>query len=53
METIWKVKEATYGNPELAMLLDDGWEPFAVTCLGNPDYALIWLRKKVREADNA
>jgi len=42
----WKIKWVTYGKSELYELLADGWEPFSATCLGNPDFALIWLRKK-------
>lgn len=43
---MWEIAWAKLGTEELARYLKEGWEPFAASCLGNPDYALIWLRKK-------
>jgi len=44
----WEVKCVNYNKDVGALLLiEEGWEPFAITCLGNPLYSLIWLRRKV------
>lgn len=44
---MWEIAAAKVGTKELKVYLKEGWEPFAVTCLGdNSDYGIIWLRKK-------
>lgn len=48
---MWKIRSASYNATIVDELLKDGWEPFAVTCLGNTEYALIWLRKEVTVKD--
>ena len=45
---MWQIEMAYYGSPTLKRLLEEGWEPFTVTCPGNPEFALIWLRKAVK-----
>lgn len=42
---MWEVKQVQFGD-DFIKQIQGGWEPFAVTCLGNPVYALIWLRKR-------
>ena len=47
----WEIQYISFANTEkLDVLLKDGWEPFAVTCLGNVEYAIIWLRKETENA---
>lgn len=43
----WDIKTATYDTDKLAELLRKGYEPFAVSGEANPNYACIWLRKKL------
>ena len=43
---MWQVTYKYWGSEALLEYLGDGWEPFAVTCLGNIEYAIVWLRKK-------
>lgn len=50
MKIVWDVRYVGYldkGGKDLKNFLDQGWEPFAVTCLGNPKYALVWIRKLI------
>ena len=45
--TTWEVTYVDFNaGPGQTQLLVEGWEPFYVTCLGNPDLALIWLRRE-------
>ena len=44
---MWQIRVADYQSEVLTNFLNNGWEPFAITCLGNASYALVWLRKKV------
>ena len=46
---MWQIEVVHLGGPTLKSLLEENWEPFAVTCLGNPENALIWLRKEVKK----
>lgn len=38
----WEVKQVE----AVSYIPDPEWFPFAITCLGNPKYALIWLRRE-------
>ena len=47
----WEVKCLGYDRVlDAAIAIEEGWEPFAATCLGNPSHVLIWLRRKTEEA---
>lgn len=49
---IWQIETASYGTAIYQKLLQDGWEPFAVTVTGkgsNPSDWEIWFRKMVEK----
>ena len=46
--TVWRVRWEPFQEKGLTQLLDEGWEPFAVT---GGIIAVIWLRKRVELDD--
>ena len=39
-----------YKDSELALLLQDGWEPFQIDKMGKTDSWFVWLRRQVSNA---
>jgi hypothetical protein len=41
----WEISKAVWKTPELAKLLEEGWEPFAVDTY----FDIIWLKRRREE----
>ena len=49
---MWQIKVATFGTEEVTKLLEDGWEPFAISASAHvAESWLIWLRKELSAKD--
>ena len=48
--TVWRVRAVFYADKDLETLLNEGWEPFAVTRTAYGE-GKIWLRKLVELDD--